>query len=100
MLKKRLFLKTEDIIRQVPKVLLHDHLDGGLRVETIIDLAKEWHNRPLETVYPIVFFDAIHYKVREDGKVVSKAAYTCLGITNEGKKEILGINYSIMLSCH
>lgn len=42
-------------------------------------------------MYSIVFFDAIHYKVKEGGKVVSKAAYTCLGIDNAGKKDVLGL---------
>ena len=57
----------------------------------VIDMAKEWQSRPLDTVYPIVYFDAIHYKVRESGKIVSKAAYTSLGINLDGKKDILGI---------
>jgi len=42
--------------------------------EKIIDLAKQWQNRVLENIYPIVFFDAIHYKVQDEGKVVTKAA--------------------------
>ncbi len=56
-------------------------------------LAVEWQNRPLESVYPIVFFDAIHYKVRDEStkKVASKAAYTCLGLNIEGKKDLLGL---------
>lgn len=53
--------------------------------------AKEWQSRPLEEIYPVVFFDAIHFKVIKDGKVVSKAAYVCLGINSNGIKEILGI---------
>lgn len=57
----------------------------------IIEVAKEWQSRPLSKVYPITYFDAIHYKVREGGKVVTKAAYTCLGINMEGKKEVLGL---------
>ena len=48
--------------------------------EKALDSAKEWQSRPLQKLYPITYFDAIHYKVREGGKVVSKAAYTCLGI--------------------
>ncbi len=40
--------------------------------DKIIDLAKQWHNRPLESVYPIVFFDAIHYKVTSEGKVTKQ----------------------------
>lgn len=59
--------------------------------EKVIEVAIEWQARPLQAVYPIVFFDAIHYKVKEGGKVVSKAAYICLGINLEGKKDILGL---------
>ncbi|WP_333810535.1 IS256 family transposase [Flavobacterium sp.] len=58
----------------------------------IIHLAEEWQNRPLEKKYPIVFFDAIHYKIRDESrKVISKAAYTCLAIDIEGKKDLLGL---------
>lgn len=59
--------------------------------DRIIDLVSEWQARPLEKVYPIVFFDAIHYKVRENSKVITKAAYTCLAIDLDGKKDVLGI---------
>lgn len=56
----------------------------------ILPLAKEWQARELDKVYPVVFFDAIHYKVREDGKVVSKAVYVTLAINTEGIREVLG----------
>lgn len=59
--------------------------------EKIVSIATQWQTRPLEAVYPIVFFDAIHYKVRDEGKVVSKAAYTCLGIDVNGQKDLLGL---------
>jgi len=59
--------------------------------DKVINLAAQWQVRPLESIYPIVFFDAIHYKVRQDGKVISKAAYTCLGIDIHGHKDVLGI---------
>jgi len=59
--------------------------------DKVVEIATDWQARPLQSVYPIVFFDAIHYKVKEGGKVVSKAAYTCLGIDLEGKKDILGL---------
>lgn len=59
--------------------------------DKVIDIATEWQNRVLETIYVAIFFDAIHYKVRENGRVVSKAAYTAMGITLEGKRDILGI---------
>ena len=59
----------------------------------LIDLAEEWHSRALEKVYPIIFLDAIHYKIRDEDtrKVVSKAAYTCLAIDTEGHKDLLGL---------
>lgn len=59
--------------------------------EKVMDLAIEWQSRPLQPIYPVIFFDAIHYKVKENGKIVSKASYTCLGIDLEGKKDVLGI---------
>ena len=59
--------------------------------EKVMDIANEWHSRSLQSIYTIVYFDAIHYKVKEGSKVVSKAAYTCLAIDREGKKEILGL---------
>ena len=59
--------------------------------EAIMDKAKEWQNRPLEAIYPIVFMDATILKIRVDRVVKNIAAYIMLGITLEGKKEILGI---------
>jgi len=54
-------------------------------------MLQEWRTRPLEEVYPFVFLDAIHYKVKEDGRYISKAFYTVLGVRVDGKKEILGL---------
>ena len=59
--------------------------------DQIIPEIKEWQERPLDEVYPFVFIDAVHFSVREDNRVVKKAAYIVLGITSEGFKEILGI---------
>ncbi len=56
----------------------------------ILPEIQEWQNRPLDSVYPFIYMDAIHYKIREDNKVVSKAVYVVLGINQDGKKEILG----------
>lgn len=50
-----------------------------------------WQSRPLETVYPFIFMDAIHYKVKEDHQIITKAAYVVLGVTIDGYKDILGI---------
>lgn len=59
--------------------------------DKLLPLIREWQNRPLQEIYPIVFLDAIHYKVRVEGHVVSKAAYVAIGIGLEGLKEVLGI---------
>lgn len=59
--------------------------------DKLLEGIKEWQARPLEDVYPVLFMDAIHYKIRQDGKVLSKAAYTCLGINLEGKVDVLGV---------
>ena len=59
--------------------------------DKLIPMLDEWKKRPLEAIYPFLYLDAIHYKVREDGHYVSKAFYTVLGINLEGKKEILGL---------
>ena len=57
--------------------------------EKIMPEVTAWQNRPLESVYPFVFMDAIHYKVKEDHRYVTKAAYVVLCITLDGKKDIL-----------
>ena len=59
--------------------------------DKLLPVIREWQNRPLQEIYPIVFLDAIHYKVRVEGHVVSKAAYVAIGIGIEGLKEVLGI---------
>ena len=59
--------------------------------DRILPQVKEWQSRPLLPVYPFVFMDCIHYKVREDGRILSRAAYVVLGVTIEGYKEILSI---------
>ena len=59
--------------------------------DRVLPLAHEWQNRALDMIYPIVFMDAIHYKVRSEGRIINKAAYIAIGINLEGIKEILGI---------
>jgi len=59
--------------------------------DRLISELTQWRERPLESHYPIVWMDAIHYKVKEDGRYASKAIYTLLALNMEGKKEILGL---------
>ena len=62
--------------------------------DKIIDTVKAWQQRPLDSHYPFVWLDAIHYKVRADGRYQSRAVYTVLGLNIEGKKEVLGLYLS------
>ena len=57
----------------------------------IMPMVKEWQNRPLQGIYAIVFLDAIHFKVKQDGQIVNKAAYMAIGIDLDGNKDVLGI---------
>ena len=59
--------------------------------DKLLPVIKEWQNRPLAEIYTMMFLDAIHYKVRVDGHIVSKAAYIVIGIDIEGQKDVLGI---------
>lgn len=70
----------------------HDTLSAI--TERIMPLVKEWQSRPLEDTYCIVWLDAMHYKVKDQGKVKPRAVYNILGINKEGKKELLGVYVS------
>lgn len=59
--------------------------------DKIIPLIQEWRSRPLEAVYPFVWLDAIHYKVRHEGRVISRAVYCVIGLNQEGYKDLLGM---------
>ena len=57
----------------------------------IVPIIKEWQSRPLQGVYAVMFLDAIHFKVKQDGAIVNKAAYMVIGIDLEGNKDVLGM---------
>ena len=59
--------------------------------DAVLDEVTEWQNRPLEALYPLIFFDAIRIKVRDEGTVRNKAVYVALGVRPDGTKEILGL---------
>ena len=59
--------------------------------DAVLEQVTEWQNRPLDVCYPLVFFDAIRVKIRDEGFVRNKAVYIALGILADGTKEILGI---------
>ena len=81
---------------------IQDHLQNLYGIEVsptlisnvtnkIVPLIKEWQNRPLQGVYAVVFLDAIHFKVKQEGAIVSKAAYMVIGIDLDGNKDVLGM---------
>lgn len=59
--------------------------------DKILPLVYEWQSRPLDPVYPIMYLDAIHFKVKHENRIINKAAYTVLGVNTDGYKDILGI---------
>lgn len=62
--------------------------------DKILPKIKEWQNRPLDEIYPIIFLDAMHFKCTDGNAVIGKAFYTVLGINQEGKKDVLGLYLS------
>lgn len=86
-------MSTRDIKDQI-KGLYDVEISEGLVSkisERILPEVSEWQNRPLEASYPFIFMDAIHYKVRENHQVITKAAYVVLGINEDGCKDVLGL---------
>lgn len=86
-------MTTRDITEQIKD--LYDVEISAEMVSNITNrvmpLVTEWQNRPLDIIYPFVFMDAIHYKVRDEKQVVVKAAYVVVGVNINGEKEVLGI---------
>ena len=70
--------------------------NGSLNAVTdkLLPELQAWRERDLDAIYPIVWLDAIHYKIKENGRYISKAIYTILGLDIDGKKELLGLYLS------
>ena len=86
-------MTTRDIATQINDIYGMDASPTLISniTDKVIPMLKEWQSRPLESIYPIIFMDAIHFKVRKDNAIVSKAAYAVIGVNLEGKKDVLGI---------
>lgn len=108
--KKRQRVLNEELDRKIISMYglglsysdIRKHLEEMYGIETsestitsvtdrIIEDVQNWQQRPLESVYPVVWLDAIHFKVKQDNKIVSKAVYCVIGINKEGYKDILGM---------
>lgn len=86
-------LSTEDIkgqLQELYQVDLSTSLISNVTA-SVLDEVKAWQNRPLESVYPILYLDCIVVKVREDKRIINKAVYLALAINTEGQKELLGM---------
>ena len=62
--------------------------------DKVIPAMNEWRTRPLQSVYPFVYLDCMHFKVRESGRVITRAIYNILGVDIEGKKDLIGMYVS------
>lgn len=79
----------EDTIREIYGAEVSQGLVSKI-TDKILPEVNEWQNRPLEKIYPVVFFDGIVFNSRKDNRIVNKCVYSVLGINMEGQKEILG----------
>lgn len=84
----------EDQLRDIYGAQVSPALISNI-TDKILPQVTEWQNRPLEELYPVVFFDGVWFKMRKDSKVIKVCVYTVLGVNMEGKKEILGIWNSV-----
>ena len=80
----------EDHIRDIYGLEISDTTVSRI-TDKVLPAAKEWQQRPLESIYAVVFLDAIHYHVRSEGHIVKKAVYIAIGINMDGKKDVLGM---------
>ena len=86
-------LSTRDIHTQIKELYsVEISAEQVSRItDRVLPLLTDWQSRLLEASYPFIFMDAIHYKVREEKQIVTKAAYVVLGVNNDGYKDVLGI---------
>lgn len=82
-----------DISHHLQELYGYSLSDGELTAITdkVLPAMREWQNRPLESLYALVWLDGIYYKVRHEGKVVTRVLYSVIGLTLSGKKQVLGI---------
>jgi putative transposase len=86
-------LTTRDIVNHLKRAHSTELSQPAISAITdkVMPLVREWQTRPLSSIYPVVYLDGLHFKVRDAGKITSKVAYVALGINLFGQKEILGL---------
>ena len=89
-------MSYQDIASHVSEMYDLDisHATISAVTDQLIPELKAWQQRPLESHYPFVWLDAIHYKVKCDGRYARKAVYSILGLNIDGKKKLLGLHLS------
>ena len=87
-------MSNSDIIDFIESTYGVDYSTSQVSIITnqLLGDIKLWQNRPLEDVYPIIWIDAIHYKIRHEGKVISKACMIILGVNTEGQQDVLSMS--------
>lgn len=86
-------MTTSDIETHIHDIYGIDVSDTTISriTDKILPIVREWQQRPLESIYAVVFMDAIHYHVRSEGQIVKKAVYIAIGIDLDGRKDVLGM---------
>ena len=86
-------MSTQDIEEQIREIYGVELSSGSVSNITnkVLDHLREWKSRPLDAVYFILWVDGIQFKVRQDGKIISKTVYVVIGLSNSGHKEVLGL---------
>lgn len=86
-------MTTADIESHIREIYGLDVSDSTISrvTDKILPVVKEWQSRPLESIYAVVFMDAIHFHVRSEGQIVKKAVYVAIGINMDGIKDVLGM---------
>ncbi len=95
-------MSYRDIQKHVAELYGLEISDGAIThiTDKLLPELKAWQQRPLEALYPFVWLDAIHYKIKHDGRYINKAIYTVLGLTTDGHKELLGLYMSETEGAH
>lgn len=86
-------LTTRQILEQIEELYGFECSESFISnvTDKILQEIEDWQSRSLDAIYPILFIDAVHFSVREENRVKKMAAYVILGITMEGKKEVLSL---------
>lgn len=88
-------MSQSDIQAHIADIYDIEVSDGTISAITdrVLPAIKEWQNRPLESLYAIIWLDAMHFKVRDNGVVKTKAVYSVLGVNSDGEKDVLAIYF-------